>query len=46
MRPDFLPNVITGLQMRNMQPADRDRVIDGRRKAGMTVPYAVGARAA
>ncbi|NNU48186.1 adenylate cyclase [Rhizobium sp. WYCCWR 11279] len=38
MRPDFLPNVVTELAMRNMQPADRDRLIEGLRKAGMTVP--------
>jgi adenylate cyclase len=38
MRPDFLPNVITELAMRNMQPEDRDRLIEGLRKAGMTVP--------
>lgn len=46
MRPDFLPNVLAELQMRNMQPTDSDRVIDGLRKAGMTVPYAVGTGAA
>ncbi|MHC2221181.1 hypothetical protein ACVIGV_006631 [Rhizobium leguminosarum] len=44
MRPDFLLNVLTELQMRNWQPADHDHVIG--RKAGTTVPYAVGARAA
>ncbi|MGZ2380658.1 adenylate cyclase [Rhizobium leguminosarum] len=38
MRPDFLPNVVTELAMRNMQPEDRDRLIEGLRKAGMTVP--------
>ncbi|MGO6737862.1 adenylate cyclase [Rhizobium ruizarguesonis] len=38
MRPDFLPNVVTELAMRNMQPQDRDRLIEGLRKAGMTVP--------
>ncbi|QKK26967.1 adenylate cyclase [Rhizobium hidalgonense] len=38
MRPDFLPNVVTELAMRNIQPDDRDRLIEGLRKAGMTVP--------
>ncbi|MGO7588697.1 adenylate cyclase [Rhizobium leguminosarum] len=38
MRPDFLPNLVTELAMRNMQPEDRDRLIEGLRKAGMTVP--------
>ncbi|MBY5699732.1 adenylate cyclase [Rhizobium leguminosarum] len=38
MRPDFLPNIVTELAMRNMQPEDRDRLIEGLRKAGMTVP--------
>ncbi|MBY5560220.1 adenylate cyclase [Rhizobium leguminosarum] len=38
MRPDFLPNIVTELAMRNMQPEDRDRLIGGLRKAGMTVP--------
>ncbi|PDS78015.1 adenylate cyclase [Rhizobium sp. L43] len=38
MRPDFLPNVVTELAMRNMQREDRDRLIEGLRKAGMTVP--------
>ncbi|ULR46759.1 adenylate cyclase [Rhizobium sp. K102] len=38
MRPDFLPNIVTELAMRNMQPEDRDRLIEGLRKAEMTVP--------
>ncbi|EJT00952.1 hypothetical protein [Rhizobium sp. CCGE 510] len=38
IRPDFLPNVVTELAMRNMRPEDRDRLIEGLRKAGMTVP--------
>ncbi|MBB4250204.1 adenylate cyclase [Rhizobium sp. BK008] len=38
MRPDFLPNIVTELAMRNMRPEDRDRLIEGLRKAGMTVP--------
>ncbi|MGO7969151.1 adenylate cyclase, partial [Rhizobium ruizarguesonis] len=38
MRPAFLPNVVTELAMRNMQPEARDRLIEGLRKAGMTVP--------
>ncbi|TAY17517.1 adenylate cyclase [Rhizobium leguminosarum] len=38
MRPDFLPNVVTELAMRNMQPEDCNRLIGGLRKAGMIVP--------
>lgn len=38
MRPDFLPNIVAELAMRNVQPADRDRLIEGLRKAGMLVP--------
>ena len=37
MRPDFLPNVVAELQMRNIQPADQARLIMGLRKAGMPV---------
>ncbi|WP_327205597.1 adenylate cyclase [Rhizobium beringeri] len=48
MRPDFLPNLVTELAMRNMQPEDRDRLIEGLRKAGMTVrdPDAIASTAA
>lgn len=42
MRPDFLPNIVTELEMRNLQPADTARLIDGLRKAGMPVPHDVG----
>ncbi|MBX4888926.1 MULTISPECIES: hypothetical protein [Rhizobium] len=38
MRPDFLPNIATELAIRNIQPDDRDRLIRGLRKAGLTVP--------
>jgi adenylate cyclase len=38
MRPDFLPNILAELAMRNMQPGDRDRLIEGLRKAGLAVP--------
>ncbi len=38
MRPDFLPNVVEELAMRNVQPSDRDRLIEGLRKAGMLPP--------
>lgn len=45
MRPDFLPNVVGELAMRNMQPGDRDRLIEGLRKAGMTVPDKIASNA-
>lgn len=35
MRPDFLPNIATELAMRNVQPGDGDRLMEGLRKAGM-----------
>ena len=38
MHREFLPNVVAELEMRNVQPADRNRLIEGLRKAGMTVP--------
>ena len=38
MRPDFLPNVVEELAMRNVQPGDRDRLVEGLRKAGMLPP--------
>jgi adenylate cyclase len=38
MHREFLPNVVTELEMRNVQPADRNRIIEGLLKAGMTVP--------
>jgi adenylate cyclase len=38
MRPDFLRNVVAELDIRNVRPVDRDRLIAGLRKAGMTTP--------
>lgn len=38
MRPDFLPNVVAELAMRNVQPDDLDRLMDGLRKAGLQIP--------
>jgi len=38
MRPDFMPNIVAELSMRNVQPADRDQLMRGLRKAGMLVP--------
>lgn len=38
IRPNFLPNVVEELAMRNVQPGDRDRLIEGFRKAGMLPP--------
>ncbi len=35
MRPDFLPNIVAELAMRNVQAADRDRLMNGLRKAGL-----------
>ncbi|MBM7048488.1 adenylate cyclase [Rhizobium lusitanum] len=46
MRPDFLPNVMAELDMRNVQPGDRDRLMAGLRKAGMTLPQNVAGTAA
>ncbi|MEX2741128.1 adenylate cyclase [Rhizobium mongolense] len=41
MRPDFLPNIVAELEMRNLQPADTARLIAGLRKASMPVPQDV-----
>lgn len=38
MRPDFLPNIVAELAMRNVQPDDRDRLMNGLRKAGLQLP--------
>lgn len=38
MRPDFLPNIIAELTVRNIQPGDRSRLMAGLRKAGLTLP--------
>lgn len=35
MRPDFIPNIVAELQSRNVQPADRARMIADIRKAGL-----------
>jgi tetratricopeptide (TPR) repeat protein len=35
MRPDFIPNIVTELKLRNFQPADRARMIADIRKAGL-----------
>ncbi|WEA24506.1 adenylate cyclase [Rhizobium binxianense] len=45
MRTDFLPNVASELAIRNLQPADAARLINGFRKAGMPVPQDVVASA-
>ena len=35
MRPDFIPNIVAELKSRNFQPADRARMIEDIRKAGL-----------
>jgi adenylate cyclase len=45
LRPNFLPNIVSELDMRNFRPVDRDRLIAGLRKAGMTLPQTVAATA-
>nr|WP_261331436.1 adenylate cyclase [Rhizobium leguminosarum] len=43
MRPDFVPNIVAELKIRNIQPGDQLRLIMGIRKAGMPVPDGVEA---
>lgn len=37
MRPDFLPNFVSEMTSRNMRDADLNRLVEGLRKAGMTI---------
>ncbi|SFJ24079.1 TolB amino-terminal domain-containing protein [Phyllobacterium sp. CL33Tsu] len=38
MRPGFIPNLVTELKLRNIQPNDQARMIAGIRKAGLLLP--------